>query len=131
VLWITGFGLGTVAVFLAHNTPNEMKGLFLVMWPVGSAFIYWWCIRLKRVRMDETYLYVSNYRREARIPLRQVAAVSENRWVNIHPVTIEFRSSTEFGDRVIFMPKMRWLGFWTSHPVVAQIREAAARAAAS
>jgi hypothetical protein len=80
------------------------------------------------VRMDETSLYISNYLREAQVPLRQVMTVTENRWLNIHPVTIKFRSATEFGDRVVFMPKVRWFGLWTSHPVVAEIQEAVDRA---
>src|SRR5262249_62361427 len=78
--------------------------------------------------MDDTSLYVSNYLREIQVPLRQVAAVTENRWVNIHPVTIQFRSATEFGDRVVFMPRRRWFGWGRSHPVVAEIRHAVGRA---
>jgi hypothetical protein len=96
---------------------------------VGGAVVYWRCVRLKRVRMDDTSLYVSNYLREIQVPLRQVADVTENRWVNIHPVTIQFRSATEFGERVVFMPKRRLFGFWRSHPVVAEIRHAVDRAA--
>jgi hypothetical protein len=137
-LWITGFGLGTLALFMPgdgfhDNTgappPPEMKWTLLGAWLLGSAFIYWSCVRLKRVRMDDDALYISNYQKEIRVLLRDVAAISENRWLNIHPVTIELSRPTEFGDRIVFMPKVRWFGFWSSHPVVAELREAARRAA--
>lgn len=137
VLWVGGFGLGTMAAFLntLHDRtgappPDEMKWIFLAVWILGSALIYWGCVRLKRVRMDGTSLYISNYLREAQVPLRQVIAVTENRWVNIHPVTIEFRSATDFGDRIVFMPQVRCFGLrsWSSHPVVAEIQEAVDRA---
>ena len=135
-LWIGIFGMGTVVLFaterLSHHpgarAVADVKWLFLAVWIVGSAFIYWACGRLKRVRMDDSSLYISNYVREVRVPLLQVRAVTENRWINIHPVAIEFRAATAFGDRVVFMPKLRWFASWSSHPVVEEIREAAERA---
>ena len=38
--------------------------------------------------LDGGALRISNYRREDRVPLARVAAVTENRWVNIRPVTV-------------------------------------------
>jgi hypothetical protein len=132
VVWIGGFGLGTGALYIGKGgapPPPEMKKVFLGGWLLGSGFIYWFCVRLKRVRIDDEALYISNYLKEVRVPLRDIAEVSENRWVNIHPVTIEFRSDTEFGRSIMFMPQMRWSFGWSSHPVVAELREAARRAA--
>ena len=78
--------------------------------------------------MDDQALYISNYSKEIVVPLANVADVSENRWVNTHPVTIQFHSETEFGTHVKFMPKVRWFGGWSSHPVVEEIRMAVNRA---
>ena len=130
-IWISGFGLGTLALFLevlrgADNTlpPPEMKWMFLVGWIAGTSFIFWACARLKRVRVEESAILVSNYLKEIRIPFDAIAAVTENRWLNIYLVTIHFRSATEFGDRIIFMPRTRIFGL-RSHPVVAELREMA------
>jgi hypothetical protein len=130
-LWISMFGLGTLALFLdafrgPDNTPPspDMKWGFLAAWAAGTVFIYWACARLKRVRVEDSTIYVSNYLKEIRIASDAIAAVTENRWLNIHPVTIHLRSATEFGDRITFMPKMRIFG-WRSHPVVAELRELA------
>src|SRR6266511_4278206 len=136
-LWIGGFAAATLSLFLAPEfwhaadggPPDpELRWVFLFATIAGTVFIWWACIRLKRVRMDERALYISNYSTEIVVPLANVAEVTENRWLNIHPVTITFHSDTAFGPRVVFMPKTRWFGFWSSHPVVDEIRTAVSRA---
>jgi hypothetical protein len=137
LVWIAGFAAATLSLFLAPNswtTPDgqppdpRMKAVALLVMLVGTAFIYWSCVRLKRVRMDSGFLYVSNYSTEIVVPLANVVEVTENRWVNSHPVTIRFHSDTDFGSEVTFMPKIRWFAFWSSHPVVEEIRLAVKRA---
>jgi hypothetical protein len=130
-LWICGFGFGTLLLFFesfhAHGSngpPEEMKWQFLAAWIGGSLFIWWGCARLKRVRTDGTVIFVSNYLEEFRIPVSEILAVSENRWINIHPVTIRLRHPSPFGSSIIFMPQSR-LFSWRSHPVVGEIRELA------
>ncbi|HEX7614705.1 MAG TPA: hypothetical protein VF554_05430 [Thermoanaerobaculia bacterium] len=131
-LWISLFGLGTLAMWTGVMTGEDEKGpppaerwIFLALWTGGSAFILWSCAGLKRVRVDQRFLYVSNYRKEIAVPLNSIASVTENRWVNTHPVTIHFREPTEFGFHITFIPTMRLFGFWSSHPVVAELRAAA------
>ncbi|HMA94677.1 MAG TPA: hypothetical protein VKP30_18430 [Polyangiaceae bacterium] len=123
VLWIGGFTIGTAMLFLTGvdarqdarlTPPPDMKWMFLVATLVGSAFIYWGCVRLKRVALDGHRLYISNYLKEVVVPLQELECVSENRLVNIHPVTLSFRSETEFGRRVVFMPRVRLFAFLSS-----------------
>jgi len=130
-IWISMFGLGTLGLFLGafrgfdnSPAPGGMKWGFLAAWIAGTIFIYWGCARLKKVRIEDSAIYVSNYLKEIRIPFDAVADVTENRWINIHPVTIHLRSATEFGDRITFMPKIRIFS-WQSHPVVAELQELA------
>jgi hypothetical protein len=137
IVWIGAFTAATVGLFLSpdswHSAQGgavdpETKWTFLTITIVGGVFIWWACIRLKRVRMDDHALYISNYAKEIVVPLANVAEVTENRWINIHPVTVVFHAETEFGSRIVFMPKVRWFAFWSSHPVVDDIRRAVARA---
>lgn len=130
-LWISGFGFGTLSLWLGTmygengaQTPDGMKWLFLFSWIVGTAFSLA-CVGLKRVRVDSKSLYVSNYLREITVPLSMIEDVTEDRWWNIHPVTIHFRSATEFGQKITFMPKYRVFGLWSSHPVVAELKQLA------
>ena len=131
VLWSSGFGLGTILLwvgdFRGKNNelpPEGMKYIFTVAWAVGTTASWGLCAGLKRVRIDGTRLYVSNYLEEISIPFSDVVKVTEDRWVNIHPVTIHLKNATEFGDRIKFMPKSRFFG-WTSHPVVHELKNLA------
>jgi hypothetical protein len=134
-LWLAGFAAGTVLLFTTGGLsepegfppPAEMRWLFLGGTVLGGLFLYWYCMRLKRVATDEQWLYVSNYLREIRVPLLDIEEVSENRWVNIRPITVEFRRETEFGSRITFMPKTRWWGFWRPHPTVDELESAMRR----
>ncbi|MEO6690024.1 MAG: hypothetical protein ABIS07_01510 [Dokdonella sp.] len=130
-IWISMFGAATLALWSGsmqarngQNLPMEMKWVFLFGWIAGSAMILWFCAPLKRVRMDGAILHVSNYLREIAVPLTSIDRVAENRWINIHPVTIHFRRTTEFGDAIRFMPTARMFGFFSAHPVVAELEQA-------
>jgi len=126
-VWIPLFGLGPLMMFLGgvEGADAPAKWIFLVAWVAGSIFIYWSCIRLKEVRVDDDFLYVSNYLKEITIPLSEIFDVRENIWVNIHPVTIQLKSPSEFGDKIVFMPTVRFFGLFSSHPVVSELKELA------
>ncbi len=119
-LWIPGFGAGAIASFFAAAPPSRGRD-FLFAWVAGSLFIWWACARLKKVRIDGSNLYVSNYLKEICVSADAVSDVTENHWLNIHPVTIHFSHDTPFGRSVIFMPKSRLIPF-LSHPVVKELR---------
>jgi hypothetical protein len=133
VFWISFFGLETLFSWLHYFRdengalpPAEMKFVFLGMWLVGSTSFLWAYAGLKRVRLDAQYLLVSNYFREIRIPFSAVTDVSQNCWLNYRPITIYFRDTTEFGDRVTFMPKPRLsFQFWRTDPVVDELKQLA------
>ena len=111
-----------------HPPPAAVGWQFMVMWMVGSLFIWWFCMRLKRVQMDDEVLYISNYLEEIRVPLKDVTGVSENRIVNSHPVTLKFGNKTRFGFSVVFVPKVRLFSVFSPHPVVSEIQAAVERA---
>lgn len=130
-IWISGFGVVALSFWLGlmHGKNNELppepvKYIFSAFWIVGSAFFLWICSGLKCVRLDDKYLYVSNYLLEISIPLADIKEVTENRWINIHPVTIHLRSNSVFGDAIKFMPTRRF-ALWSSHPVVAELKQLA------
>jgi hypothetical protein len=131
-IWIAGFGIGTLGIWLDmfHGQggtlpPDPVKWLFLATWIAGTACILWVCAALKRVRVDARSLYLSNYLREITVPLTMIAEVTEDWWINPHRVTVHFRTTTEFGQRITFMPTTRFFGLWSSHPVVAELKQLA------
>ena len=135
-VWLAGFIAATAMLFagtLAFEPapPPAMKWTFLSVLLAGAASLYWFCMPLKRVELDDSALYVSNYLRETSVPLEDIDEVRENRWVNIRPVTVTFRTDTDFGNRIVFMPTTRWWGFWREHPVVEELRRASKGARAT
>ena len=127
VLWPTMFGLAVLGMFTRgfDGPDSSAKWLFFVIWIAGGVFMWWGSVRLKVVSVDETFLYVSNYLKEIAIPLSDIYDVTENFWLNTHPVTIHLKSPSEFGDKVVFMPKTRPFSFFSSHPVVAELKRMA------
>ena len=116
-IWILAFGYVT---FLWSGG----QFVFLVVWMAGTTSILWFYVGLKRVRMDERHLYVSNYFREIYVPFSAITDVKQNRWINSRPITIYFRDATQFGDKVTFMPKQR-IQFWSVDPVVNELKQLA------
>lgn len=122
IVWIGGFGAGALAVWASNSATDQMKRAFLATLIVGSLSIWWTCVRLKKVCVDGGTLYVSNYLKKIALPFDIVERVTENRWINIRPVTLYFRRSTDFGSKIVFMPKTRIMLPWRSHPVVDEIK---------
>jgi len=56
--WIGLFGFAASAMFITQPKASDAstKWIFLLAWVLGTAFIYWTCIRLKAVSVDNTYM---------------------------------------------------------------------------
>jgi hypothetical protein len=136
-LWLLMFGGFTIALFLGFLSginPSQwvLKLIFPLVFVMAFACFWWLCFPLKFVRVDGAFLYVSNFLVEHRIPLVDVADVTEITWINIHPVTLHLAVNTPFGRRIVFMPK-QWSGIrsllpFSSHPVVAALKQRIAAA---
>ena len=122
-LWIGMFGLGTLLMFRGNQQAHiqEMRGTFAIAWLVGSAVILRTCGRLKRVELDGDRLTISNYIRQIVVPVSDIEDVRQNLFINIRPVSIQFRHDTPFGRRIVFMPKysFRW---FSKHEIVHRLR---------
>jgi hypothetical protein len=125
-LWIL-WGSAFLSAFFdgSKGADAPIKWIILIMWVAGFAFICWSSVRLKKVSVDDDFLYVSNFIKEISIPLSDIYDVTENVWVSIHPVTIHLKSQSEFGDKIVFMPTTRFFPFFSSHPVVSELKDLA------
>jgi hypothetical protein len=104
--------------------PPALINLFWGMWCLGALFSLWWGYRLKRVAVDGESIYISDYVTQDKLPLSDILEVTENRWIDLHPITIEFASRTRWGHFIKFMPKVRvFVPKWFSHPIVAELRD--------
>lgn len=105
LLWSGGFGGGVVRAWRSPGTEGG-GAAFLIAWLLGTAFVWWGCARLKRVRSDGDCLRVSNYLREIEVPLRDVTDVYQYVWLNIGTVKLQLDSETPFGRTILFIPPM-------------------------
>ena len=135
-IWIPIFGIGVILTFQNPRTVlyNGVRGaappyigfIFLGAWLVGSACVLWFTAPLKLVSVEGDDLIVSNYAKEWRVPLTNISAVTQNRWINLRPITIHFREETPFGQTAVFMPPARWrVLFWNEDPEVDELRRRA------
>jgi hypothetical protein len=106
------------------GSPGFGIWVFMMLWFAVVALFVRRFITWKRVKMDTSNLYISNYFKEIQVPLNQISAVSERRWSGPPTVTIQLRQPTEFGQAIRFNPRLE-PRFWREHPVVTELRQIA------
>ena len=105
------------------GTPDSGRtiGTAIVLVPAICGWIAWLTARLKRVAVDDSALYISNYRTEIRVPLTQVLDVRESGNSKWFLIGINLRHPTAFGQRIVFRPRLclYWSGL---HPVARELK---------
>jgi hypothetical protein len=96
-------------------------GLFWLIYDFRSAtlgaiiFFFFWCaiwflltFRWKSVYLGGGSLSVSNYLKRIEIPLANVESVDASSWWGWQPrtVTVRLKSATEFGESIVFVPRL-------------------------
>ncbi len=117
ILWIGGFGAGAL-IGLVNEEKDKWQ--FLILWFLGSFFLWWFCARLKKVEIENDYLIISNYFRTIKVPISEIENISENIFINPHHIWIRFKNPTEFGRKIIFMPTI--VSIFSAHPIVKELK---------
>ena len=126
-LWIGGFAFGTLLMFFApdrihgNQDVREARWIFLLATIVGATLLYWACMRVKQVSLANHEFVISNYWRKIRVHFRDVERVSSSVLINPELIWLHFRRPTEFGTRIVFMPKQRFFGGYTRHPLAKRL----------
>ncbi len=129
-LWITGFGAGTIAMWLGtFNQPqssDDPRLIFLVAWIAGSLFLLIDTFRLRTVSVDKDVLVIKNFAKIIRVPLLNIKHISESRLMRPKTITVTIYPSSDFGERITFIPKVKFkatFNIWSEHPIVMKLRE--------
>ncbi len=96
-------GMTALAVIAAIVAP--VPGGIAFLFPLIALLPWLDVYRLKRVRMDDDFLYVSDLFREARIPLAEVDDVRRGWWDRGYELAIKLRSDTTFGRSISYVPR--------------------------
>jgi hypothetical protein len=117
--------IGLIAAYreLALET-LPIKILVVALVVAWMLFFLWINSRLKFVSVDENNLYVSPLINEKTIPLSEIEEIFLTT-IGFVWVGIRFKSKTEFGDKIFFMPqlvKSFFYSFQRYHPVVEELK---------
>jgi hypothetical protein len=134
IFWISIFGFFTFMALTGRlvdsqgiPAPFEMKYHMLAVLIAGSLFILWGLAGLKRIRVDDHSIYISNYLKETSVPLGAIADITEYWWFSPPLISIHFRYETGLGNKITFTPEQRrpFLSWGAAHPTVVELRRLA------
>ena len=131
VLWLPIF-----AYFIWNSTPSTVWSSGTILFSIAVPLIaisvaIFFGTRLKKVSVDDDNLYVSDYRKEITVPIREIENISEFYLSEPRWVTITLRSPSAFGTKIRFLATYRWIGTLSSHPVVDELWQLVAAKARS
>lgn len=124
-IYITFLGAFTMAMFFtevqfvgplpAHIFRLILLGILLV----GVLFLYWSVMRIKRVAMDEHFVYATNYFKNYRYPYHNIEKVVEKDWLFFRTIHVSLKEPGSFGKKISFIAsKKRLNAFLVDHPEV-------------
>ncbi|MEM6964262.1 MAG: hypothetical protein AAF573_05820 [Bacteroidota bacterium] len=111
--WIVFFSAFTFAVWqldLGTFGGIDMGTFRLVLLGfllLGIGLIYWALIRLKRVEMDNEFVFVTNYFKNARYPWHNIKNIEERDFALFRTIHIVFKKPGIFGGKVTFVASRR------------------------
>ena len=87
-----------------------------------AACALWYASRLKWVSVDENFIYASGLRKKIRIALSEVESVDVSFMLNPKEVTLRLKAPSEFGRKIVFLPRQRLFeGMRGGHPVADEL----------
>ena len=104
---------------------HVMFWVFIGAWILIGGWVFWFAYRLKIVKMDNKYLYVSNLLKVIRIPISDIAKIKESTWSRTNHVVLTLKSPSEFGSKIVFIPKKRYETITGKESVMESIKEMA------
>ena len=125
IFWIVFFGAFTLTVFVYRaeyygDIPGRSFRIGTVLFFLsGVVMLYFTLMRLKRVEMDEYFVYVTNYFKNFRYPYHNIEKIEESKFLFLTNVTIYLKTPGNFGKSIRFIASNgRYRDFWKEHPEI-------------
>jgi hypothetical protein len=123
--WIVFGGACVIAAWKLGVTmasgvsPTKFATLFTISYLAGVAFLYVFTMRLKRVEVDEQYVYVTNYFKNYRYPHHDIDFIEESKMPLFGRAQLHLKAAGSLGNRITYLPVKGWLqDFLREHPEV-------------
>jgi hypothetical protein len=129
--WIVFFGAMTVALWFVDIVPiagmetGTFRIVMSIFFLIGVLILYWAVMGLKRVEMDDQFIYVTNYFKNIRYPYHQIEKINEKDYYFFRTFHLILKQSGYFGKKITFIPgRINFDQFLSEHPdVVEQLKE--------
>lgn len=126
VMWIAFFGTFVGYILFSEDgayliaggiiTPMMARIIALTFLLLGILTFYLLFMRLKRVDVDEDFLYVTNYLKARRYPYHNIEKMVENHYLMFRPVTVYFKEAGTFGKKITFLSSKEFRPFMQKNP---------------
>ena len=123
--WIVFFGAMTIALWFVDSGPvagmeaGTFRLVLSIFFLLGVAALYWTVMGIKRVEMDDHFIYVTNYFKNIRYPYHQIEKIEEKDYYFFRTVHIHLKQAGQFGKKVTFIPgRVNFDQFLAEHPNV-------------
>lgn len=109
IFWGVFFGAMTIAFWLTDSTSIGNMSIFnfrLLMtsfFITGMLVLYFSLMQLKRVEVNEHFLYITNYKDTARYPFHNVEKLEEANYFLFKIVKVYLKTPGIFGKKMIFL----------------------------
>ena len=78
-------------------------------------------MQLKRVDMDEDFMYVSNYFKTFRYTYPSIEKIKERDFLLFYTIHVHLKEAGEFGEKIVFISRSKKLDrYLKAHPKVAE-----------
>ena len=115
IFWIIFFGLFTIASWFSEirffdtATGNKFRIELTIFFLIGLTIIYFTLMKLRRVELDETNFYVTNYFKTARYSYDNIEKVKVNDFFFFKQYAIILKQPGYFGKKIAFIVNSKYL----------------------
>lgn len=95
------------------------KIIIVAVFAGGAVLFYFTLLKLKRVEIDEHFIYVTNYFKHFRYSLENIEKIVERDFLLLRTATIYLEQPGTFGKKIVFVPSgSLYNDFWKNHPEI-------------
>jgi len=121
--WITFVGFLTLAILFnndlniaAFKTTGFRLGI-IAFFIIGVSALYYLFMRLKRVEVTESHVYITNYIKTYRYPYDSITAINESSILGFYKIRLTLAEKGSFGKNIVFIAsRKRWSEFIKERP---------------
>lgn len=121
-IWIVFFSTFTIG--LVYSSQDFIGSYPIWMFRVGMfsflvlgiLALYWAVMKLKRVEMDSSYFYATNYRATYRYSYPSIEKMEERDYLFFKTIHIYLKKEGNFGKKISFIASKRFSSFVNRYP---------------